>query len=75
MSKCILPGNMDAYKNLTEDILHQIVLKADPRLGKAKKIIQDLWSRKLYKCVAKSSPIKGRLYKNVRCLKAQLCKL
>ncbi|XP_025075972.1 deoxynucleoside triphosphate triphosphohydrolase SAMHD1-like [Pomacea canaliculata] len=69
MSKCIAADNMDAYTNLTEDILHQIVLKSDrgdPRLGKAKKIIQDLWSRNLYKFVDESSPIKGRHYKDAQ---------
>lgn len=60
---------MDAYTNLTEEIIRRIVLKpdhGDPHLRKAKKLLQDLWSRNLYKFIDESSPIKDTPFKDVR---------
>lgn len=70
MSDCIKKENMDAYTNLTDEIIRQIVLKSDrdPHLIKAKKLLQDLWSRNLYKFIDESSPIKDTPFKDVRCL-------
>lgn len=56
---------MDAYMNLTDEIIRQILLNPDPRLEKARQLVRDVWRRKLYICVVESTPIQGRRLKQV----------
>lgn len=69
MSDCIKEENMNAFTNLTEEIIHRIALEPDDNqnLKKAKKLLSDLWSRDLYAFVAESSPFPGRRSGDVRC--------
>ncbi|XP_025116187.1 deoxynucleoside triphosphate triphosphohydrolase SAMHD1-like [Pomacea canaliculata] len=62
MSDCIKDENMDAYMNLTDEIIRQILLNPDPRLEKARQLVRDVWRRKLYICVVESTPIQGRRF-------------
>lgn len=50
---------MDAYTNLTDDIVHRILLSepTDHHIMRAKEILQNIHKRKLYKCVGESVPI------------------
>ncbi|XP_070192784.1 deoxynucleoside triphosphate triphosphohydrolase SAMHD1-like [Littorina saxatilis] len=57
ISDCI--NHMDAYTNLTDDIVHRILLSepTDHHIMRAKEILQNIHKRKLYKCVGESVPI------------------
>ncbi|XP_025116251.1 deoxynucleoside triphosphate triphosphohydrolase SAMHD1-like [Pomacea canaliculata] len=62
MSDCIKEENMDAYMNLTDEIIRQILLNPDPRLEKARQLVRDVWRRKLFMFVAESPPIQSRRF-------------
>lgn len=66
MSECLREENIDAYMNLTDDIIRVILLSPDPRLEKARQLVRDLWRRKLYKFVDESPPIAGIKFAHVR---------
>ncbi|XP_041375532.1 deoxynucleoside triphosphate triphosphohydrolase SAMHD1-like [Gigantopelta aegis] len=56
MSECI--DDMEAYTKLTDDVFHQILLSKDPGLHRSQEILNRIITRKLYKCVGQSRPIK-----------------
>lgn len=43
--------DMDAYENLTDSIVDQIMWSKDERLKKAKEILNNVKNRKLYVCL------------------------
>ncbi|XP_025076389.1 deoxynucleoside triphosphate triphosphohydrolase SAMHD1-like isoform X2 [Pomacea canaliculata] len=62
MSECIKEKNMDAYLNLTDEVIRQILLNPDPRLEIARQLVRDVWRRKLYMFVIESTPIQSRRF-------------
>ncbi|KAK7114410.1 deoxynucleoside triphosphate triphosphohydrolase SAMHD1-like isoform X1 [Littorina saxatilis] len=58
MSECVDEKNIDAYMNLTDNVVSHILLTDNPNLEVAKKLLRDVERRKLYKCVGESMPSK-----------------
>lgn len=65
---------MEAYTHLTDNILHKILdtelpenasQKDHEELKKAKTIIQQIFSRKLFKCIYESQPLKSEILEGV----------
>ncbi|KAJ8361321.1 hypothetical protein SKAU_G00178460 [Synaphobranchus kaupii] len=48
--------DMEAYTNLTDSILEQILQSSKPELAEARQILHNILCRKLYKCVGQTYP-------------------
>ncbi|EDV29078.1 uncharacterized protein TRIADDRAFT_18236, partial [Trichoplax adhaerens] len=49
-------NDMVAYTNVTDYVIQQIKLSTDPKLDDARKILQAVEKRQLYKCVGRTAP-------------------
>ncbi|XP_067651408.1 deoxynucleoside triphosphate triphosphohydrolase SAMHD1-like [Haliotis asinina] len=72
MSECI--NDMAAYTLLTDHVLHQVMISTTPELQESRNIINNIMSRKLYKCVGQSQPSAGRVISgdDIPLIKSQL---
>ncbi|KAJ8016312.1 hypothetical protein DPEC_G00005890 [Dallia pectoralis] len=52
MSQAI--GNMEAYTKLTDQVFEKILHSPDPNLTNARRILQNITQRRIYKCVGKT---------------------
>ena len=57
MSECI--DDMEAFTKLTDSVFHQILLSKDSNLAESQHILNNIMTRKLYKCVGQSRPFQG----------------
>ena len=57
ISECI--DDVEAFLKLTDTIYHRILYSSDPKLSKARHVLDQIESRKLYKYVGQTKPNKA----------------
>ncbi|VDI45704.1 Hypothetical predicted protein, partial [Mytilus galloprovincialis] len=70
LSECI--DDPEAYTNLTDSIIHVILMSSDKNLEKSRNILQRIMHRQLYACVGETTPIEGDTFEESSQIKDEI---